>query len=471
MKSFRGIAAMGLATALFSIDISIVNIALPSIQDDFHTNLIALRWVIDIFAIFLVSLLIPLGLFSRRIGEKIMFYASLSLFMLGCLLAGLAHHFALLLIARAIQGIALAALFPTTLALTISLYSSAEKNLAISFWSAISGIGLALGPVLGGLIVHITSWRWVFLMNIPVCCLAILLSLGSLAAPQTDHHSQHKIYPDSMLLLILAVACSITAILDEPILGIHSPWIYSLLLLSVGFFVTLYHLETHRQQPMINLNCLKHPRYLKASCLTFVNGFSFYTALFIIPLFMSNVMHHSSLFIGFMMLPLSASTALAARFTARCIEKIGNMATLYSGIGLFLLGTLMLLHLNMHPYHPYLIIALTIYGLGWGLTYSGGTSYALSVIPAEEITPASSLFITIRNFGGGIGLAITGALAYHRHDQVLHSLPKHLQHSNWAERYATVQGFHAVIWLLATLVFLSGIILLWRNKKAAVKTA
>lgn len=236
MKRALALSSVGLATMLFAIDISVVNTALPAIQTAFSASYLDLRWIIDAFSIFLVSLLIPAGILGDRFSETRVLYWGLTIFFIACAIAGAAQSFNELLVGRALQGVGMACLFPATLAVATHQYPPEQKTKAVSIWSAFSGIGLAIGPVLGGFIISFASWRWIFLFNLPLIILAIILGFISLK-PTVKPIKKLTLHWQAMIVFALAVAGLITAVLEEPNWGIGSPWVWGLIVTSLLLFV------------------------------------------------------------------------------------------------------------------------------------------------------------------------------------------------------------------------------------------
>ncbi|MDF1795797.1 MAG: MFS transporter [Coxiellaceae bacterium] len=458
MKRALAMTAVGLATMLFAIDISVVNTALPAIQNAFSASYLDLRWVIDAFSIFLVSLLIPAGIIGDRFSETRVLYWGLAIFFIACTVAGLAQSFTGLLIGRALQGVGMATLFPTTLAVATHQYPPEQKTKAVSIWSAYSGIGLAIGPVLGGFIISFASWRWVFLFNLPLIIIAAVLGFLSLT-PTVNSNKKLKLHWQAMLVFALAVAGLITAVLEEPNWGIGSPWVWGLIIASIILLCLLYLMERHQAHPLIHFSLFKHPTYVKSCCITFSCGLLLYSLLYLAPLYLHDVLLHHGYELGLLMLPISISLALSSRLVSTLTKVCGLKRLLGIALLLMAISDLMQLHFSMQHMPVYLCITFLLIGFSWGIAYAGSTSYALSVIPNEHTATASSLFMTIRNFGGGFGLAITGTLFYHfRNHTLTGPLTQHLD-SNTLQKVSFLHGFYAAVILLAAFAIVSLLIL------------
>ncbi|MDF1759920.1 MAG: MFS transporter [Coxiellaceae bacterium] len=463
MKRALALSSVGLATMLFAIDISVVNTALPAIQTAFAASYLDLRWIIDAFSIFLVSLLIPAGIIGDRFCETRVLYWGLTIFFVACAIAGVAQSFTELLVGRALQGVGMASLFPATIAVATHQYPPDQKTKAVSIWSAFSGIGLAIGPVLGGFIISFASWRWIFLFNLPLIILAIIMGFLSLK-PTVKPNKKITLHWQAMIVFALAVAGLITAVLEEPNWGIASPWVWGLIIASLLLLCLLYFMERHQAHPLIHFSLFKHPTYIKSSCITFSCGLFLYSILYLAPLYLHDVLLHHGYELGLLMLPISVSLAISSRLVSTFTKICGLKRLLALSLLLMTLSDLMQLHFGMQHIPIYLCLTFALMGFSWGIAYSGSTSYALSVIPDEHTATASSLFMTIRNFGGGFGLAISGTLFYHiRNNALSGPLAQHLD-SKTLHKVSFLHGFYAAVILLAAFTLCSLLILQWRRK-------
>lgn len=463
MKRTFALTSVCLATMLFAIDISIVNTALPAIQHAFDASYLDLRWVIDIFSIFVVSLLIPGGILGDHCREDRLLYISLAIFFIGCTIAGSASSFTALLIGRAIQGIALASLFPTTLAVMTHLYPAAEKTKAVSIWSMASGMGLAIGPALGGFIISFASWRWVFLFNLPFIIVSIALGWLSIAA-DTKPKSQLRLRWHSITLFAAAIAALITGVLEEPNYGIDSALIIGLLLCGIVLLYLFYRIERNKADPLIDFKLFKHPVFVQACCITFNCGFMLYTLLYLAPLYLHDILAHHGYELGLLMAPISISLVISSRLIPSFTRHLNLKNLLLIGLCLLIIGNLMQLHFSIQRMPIYICLTFIVIGFAWGIAYAGSSSYSLTVIPDEKIHTASSVFMTIRNFGGGLGLAIAGTLFYHIRNHALHGPLTQFTTSHQLKQISFMHGYYACVILITALLIMALLILFYKPK-------
>tara|TARA_R110000868_G_scaffold8205_3_gene42568 strand:+ start:155959 stop:157353 length:1395 start_codon:yes stop_codon:yes gene_type:complete len=455
LRDWFALIGISLATALFAIDFSIVNTALPAIQKSFSTSLVELRWVIDAFAIVLCAFLITLGRIADVIGETKILYASMAIFVLASLLAGMASNVESLIIARGFQGLAIAGLFPSSLAIVTHIFPKEHKHLAVSLWSGASGIGLALGPALGGFIVHFSSWRWIFLINVPTTIVALLICVFTLRLRHIEKQAMH-IDGFGFVFLAIGVSCLIGSILQIPAWGWQSPWVISLFFVGLSSIALVFVHGEKIAYPIIDVKLFSHPDYLRASCVTGLNGFYMYASFFILPLYLHGVLHYSALGVGFMLLPIMLCVAASA-YCVGFLTRLMSMQWLLSiQLAILLASTIMQFHFGTEREVTFRITAFVLFGIGWGLMYSTATAYAMSSVPGNAAGVASGMFLTVRNFGGASGLAISGVVFYH-------IKAAELAQTNLV--HAFLSGFHGVMVLLMIAVVLTTV-LVWLIPKS-----
>jgi EmrB/QacA subfamily drug resistance transporter len=395
---------------IVGLDTTIVNVALPAIHRSLHSTLSGLQWTVDAYTLVLASLLMLSGSTADRLGRRRVFQAGLALFSLGSLLCALAPSLELLVAFRVVQAIGGAMLNPVAMSIIRNVFEDPrERAQAIGVWGAVFGISMALGPVLGGLLVSAISWRAIFLVNLPIGLAAIALT--ALFVPESRAPRARRIDPVGQILVIAALASLTYAIIEGGHDGYGAAPIVILLAFALACFAALVRYELRRREPLLEMRFFTSAPFAGASaiavCLFAATG----GFLFMITLYLQDVRGLSPLHAGIYMLPMAAmmivfapvSGSLVGRFGARPPMVVGGLAVLVSG--------LMLTGLAPGTSVPFLLAAFAVFGFGSALVNPPITNTAVSGMPPAQAGVASAVASTSRQVGMTLGVAALGAVA------------------------------------------------------------
>ena len=394
---------------LVQLDVSIINVALASIATGIHTGVVGLQWVVDTYALTFASLLLSAGALGDRIGARRCFIAGLLLFMLGSLGCALAPLPVTLIAARALQGAGASTLVPCSLALLnhAARDDAPARARAISLWTAAGSVGLALGPVLGGLLVTAFGWRTVFLVNLPIGAIAIWL-----ARRFVDEAPSHPGGADlpGQVLAIVSLFCVTGAVIEAAPLGWSSRVVWSGLALAVAGFTGFVAIEHRSAQPMLPLGFFRHPTFAAASLVGFLLNLALYGALFVLSLFFQQVSHWSPLRAGIALLPFAIAIFLANIAAGRLASVATPRAIMTAGLLVAAAGVWLLRGID--PTTPYTAIlpGLVLLPLGIGIAVPMMTTALLATVPRPRAGVASGVLNAVRQAGGAIGVALFGML-------------------------------------------------------------
>ena len=400
---------MSVGFLLVQLDVSIVNVALASIADDIHTGITGLQWIVDAYTVALAALLLSAGALGDRVGARRTWLGGLTLFLFGSLGCGLAPGTAVLVAARVLQGTGASTLVPCSLALLnhAARDDAVARARAVSLWTAAGSVGLALGPLLGGVLVTAFGWRSIFFANVPIGVGGIVL-----ACRFVDEAPVHRGGSDAIgqLLATLSLFGLTAAVIEAGPLGRSSPvvWVASALaVVSFGAFVAT---EYASSQPMLPLGFFRHSAFAAATAIGFVLNLAVYGALFVLALYFRQTHHLSVMLTGLALLPLAVAVFVANIAAGRLAACLAPQVIMAGGLLIASAGAWLLRDIGaMTPYDA-VLPGLLLLPFGIGLAVPIMTAVVLGTVPPSRAGVASGVLNAVRQAGGAIGVALFGAL-------------------------------------------------------------
>lgn len=406
------------------LDVSIVNVALPSIRADLHLGSAELQWVLSGYALTFGLLLVPAGRLGDAQGRRGVFIAGLAGFTLASAACGLATSALWLVIARLVQGAAGGVMMPQISGLIQQLFAPRERGRPFGLLGATIGVSTAVGPLLGGLLIQAfgaqTGWRWIFYINVPIGVVAILLSMRwipGLAAVAPDQRRE-SLDPIGVLLLGVGVVLLLLPLVQER--EWHGSWKWLLVVAAVAVlagFVAWERAYGRRGEPVIDLGLFSVRSYTLGSVIALVYFAGFTTIFFIYTLFLQNGLHYTALQAGLAITPFALGSALAAAVGGRIVNRYGR-ALVATGLALVtvgLLATLVVLHfVPGHGAGPAAALPLLVAGLGSGLVITPNVTITLARVPVRRAGSAGGVLQTAQRIGSSIGIAAVGVVFFNR---------------------------------------------------------
>jgi EmrB/QacA subfamily drug resistance transporter len=394
---------------IVGMDVTIVNVALPSIRRDLGASVSALQWTTAAYTVVLASLLMLGGSTADRLGRARVFKFGLALFTAASLACSLAPGVGWLIAFRVLQGAAGAMLNPVAMSIIRNTFEDPrERAQAIGIWGAVVGISMALGPVLGGVLVGL-SWRAVFLVNIPIGLAAIALTARFV--PESRAPRPRRPDPVGQGLVILMLASLTSAIIEGPGLGWGSPVIVALAVTAGVSLGTLVRYELRRVDPLIEPRFFASRPFSAAAVIAVAAFAAFGGFLFLNTLYLQDVRGLSPLSAGLCTLPLAAMTVVVSPIAGRVVGTRGVRGPLVvGGLGVAA-GSLMLVSLSPDTSLGWLLAAYSVFGLGFGAVNPPITNAAVSGMPASQAGVGAAVATTSRQVGLTLGVAVVGALA------------------------------------------------------------
>jgi EmrB/QacA subfamily drug resistance transporter len=405
------------------LDFSIVNVALPSIERELHMPPDAVQWIVTGYAISFGGLLILGGRAADLLGRRRMFVIGLIAFALASLAGGLAQDPALLIAARVIQGAGAAIVAPAALSLiTTSFPEGPERTRAIGLYGAISSVGFVSGQVLGGVLVEFTSWRAVFLVNVPVGLAAAALApaiLGTATKTATRTATRtaaktagntHRLDVRGALLITTAIALIVFAVSQGVVLGWTSPLVIAAVVIAAMATVAFGKAETKHPEPLIRLSLLHRPGLRDGSTLSFLLGLWNGGEMLILSLYLQQVLHESPLFTGLAIAPQGVVGFGMGMLGPRLARRMGVKRLLVLTAAAAAIGFAVLTRLPAGGYSPVLLV-VTLIGLGTAGTAFGSVVLASRGMADSDQGLVGGMINTSRQIGAAVGAALLPAVA------------------------------------------------------------
>ena len=403
------LAVCCLSLFMVGLDNTIVNVGLPDIGRDLHAGVSGLQWTVAAYTIALAALLMFSGAVADRIGRRTIFQVGLSLFTLGSWLCSLAPSLGWLIGFRILQGAGGSMLNPAALGIITNTFTRpAERARAIGVWDGVFGLSMALGPVLGGVLVGTVGWRGIFWANIPVGLAAV--SLTALFVPDSRAPWSRRADPVGQFLIIVMLGSLAYAIIEGPGLGWRSPEIFGFFALSVAALAVLLAYEPRRAEPIVDFRFFRSVPFaganLSAVCaIAAMAGF-----LFLSTLYLQDVRGLSALQAGLTILPMPVVMALCAPLAGRMVAKRGPRIPLVIAGAALTISSAALSRLTGTTEHAYLIATYALFGIGAGMVSSPITNGVMSGVPKTQAGMASGMNSSSRQLGQSLGVAIVGSV-------------------------------------------------------------
>lgn len=399
-----------LSLLIVSMDATIVNVAIPAIRADLGATPSQMQWVIDIYTLVLASLLILAGATGDRFGRRKVFQIGLGVFAIGSLLCSIAPDIHTLIGARLVQGLGGSMMNPVALSIISQVfYRPVERARALGIWGGVVGIAMALGPVVGGLLIQLVGWRAVFWINLPICAAAILLTARFV--PESKSASMRDMDPVGQLLAVLALFGTVYALIEGPVLGWTNPVLLGIVAAAVLAFLGFLRFETRRADPFIDLRYFRSVPFASATA-TAVCAFAGWAAfLFMMSLYLQGERGYSAMATGLIYLPIAIGALVFSPLSGRLVGRFGSRPSLLISGMMLTAASVMLMFLTPSTPIWSLLLIFAVYGIGFAMVNAPVTYAAVSGMPRDRAGAASAITSTSRQVGVSIGVALCGSVA------------------------------------------------------------
>lgn len=473
--------ACGLMILLINIDLTIVNLALPSIARTLSASLNQVQWVIASYLLATAAFLTLFGKLADVIGKKRVFLFGIVLFTLASLLAGLTNQLPILILARVVQGIGFAATLGLAIVIIVQAFPHEKKGYITGLAVTISGLAQAAGPLIGGLILAHASWHWVFLINIPVGLIAFTLGWASIASDSRFDQAS-KFSPFNGIAFILLISL-VVYILNQATLLVQTPMLFvGLILLAAVLVAVFVYSSLKKSGPLIDISLLTHRGYINVLLIRLIFMTAMASMLFLLPLYLENIIGLSPWLIGRLLLFMTVMVALCAPLTGKLIDRTGFKPLLLVSLVSMLLVLISMFGFGTQFAWLPVSFGLVFLGMAIGVHTPASINGALASVSKQHAGTAIGLFYTIATTGAVLGVALAGGVLgyFSQHYLVVHwgkmsgqitqhafSVAKGIQaatalnawpHIKLITQQAFVYAFHRFLWIEIVL-FLVGILL------------
>ncbi|TQR46400.1 MFS transporter [Paenibacillus popilliae] len=429
-RKWWALAAVCFGLFMALLDVTIVNVALPTIQKSLNASFSELQWVIDAYALAFAVVLVTSSRLGDIFGRKKVFIIGLVVFSIGSLLCALSGDFTFsntsyvttLNISRAIQGLGASAMMPLSLSIISTEFQGKERGVAFGIWGGVSGLATAVGPLLGGILVEKVNWQSIFYINIPIGIIGIIVSMWAIRESREERSSR---FIDIFGLVTLSVSmfCLVLALMQGNDKGWSSPYILTLFGIAVIVLLIFVVGELKIKNPMIDPRLFKIPSFTGASIAAFCLSAGFYSLFFYITLYLQNFLGFDSLQAGLRILPISALVLLGAPLAGKFTDKFGPKWFIVSALGMLSAAVFLmtLISSNDKPSDWIVLLpAFIIAGIANGMANPPISTLAMGTVHPSKTGMASGISNVSRQIGTAFGIAFLGAMLSNRYNIYLH---------------------------------------------------
>jgi EmrB/QacA subfamily drug resistance transporter len=401
---------IGACSGLFilMLDSTVVALALSSIRADLGASAEALQWVMNGYLLTIAVLVVTAGRLGDMFGRKRVFIAGMVLFAAGSVLSGAAQDPLMLIGGRVLQGVGAAPVLSLSLAIVCNVFPASEQPRALGIWAAVSAIALAIGPVVGGVLIEL-DWRLIFWINLPVVAIGLAIMIA--AAPEsTDPGAGTRI--DFLGLLALSVGLTAVVLAMVQARAWSAGLIAALALGGVFVLALFAWVERRVRNPIVEFTLFRNGPYFGASAAAFAVVGSYWAVMFFQPQYLQDARGHSALLSGLLILPVTAPMVFISPFSGRLIGRFGARGLMTAGMAFGTAGLVVLTQVDAASSYAMVLAGYLLFGIAIGLVYAPMSTAAMAAMPGEKVGIASGVLAMDRIVAGSLALAATGA-AFH----------------------------------------------------------
>jgi EmrB/QacA subfamily drug resistance transporter len=411
------LVAMVFGLLMPMLDNLVVNVALPTIQRELGTGVSGLAWIVDAYTLTFASFMLTGGALGDLYGRKRFFLTGLVVFTLGSLMCGLSGSTGQLVAFRALQGLGAAMLLPGSLSIITATFSGKERGAAIGIWAAISGLAIAIGPIVGGYLVEHVSWESIFFVNLPIGVLGILMT-WFIVHESRDESRSRRVDPPGLVTGTAGIFFLVYALIEGNAKGWTDGLILGSFALSAVFLIAFFRIESRRPSPMLPLSFFRIPTFSASNVVAASVFFALFGVTFFLTLYLQNIEGYSPVAAGLRLFPFTLMILIFAPLSGRLSDRYGSRWFMTAGTLTAAVGMALLLRTAPgSPYATVILPAFLVLGAGLATTMAPMTSAVMGSVETRHAGVASAATNTSRELGGVFGIALLGAIvtsAFHR---------------------------------------------------------
>ena len=419
------LAVMCLSLLVVVIDNTILNTALPTLARVLHASTSDLQWITDAYTLAFAALLVMAGALGDRFGRRNALVLGLVIFASGSAWAARSGDSSTLIAARAVMGVGAAFVMPATLSILTAVFPAKERAGAISAWSAIAGVGVVIGPVLGGLLLAHFYWGSVFWVNVPLVVVAIVAVSTVVPHLPGERTAGTRLDVLGAALSAATMLAVVDAVIEAPTRGWTSATTLGEFALG-GFLIAAFlYRELHAANPVIDVRVFRYRAFSAASSAIGLTFLALFGSLFALTQYLQLVHGYSPLSAGVRALPFAATVMATAPLSSMLVARLGIRLVVPAGLTAMGAGLLMLSQVTATTSYDFLAIGIAIMGVGMGLVMAPAGNSIMSVLPAEQYGAGSAINDTVQELGGSLGIAVIGSIvaSSFRHSLAASGLP------------------------------------------------
>ncbi|HUR85135.1 MAG TPA: MFS transporter [Solirubrobacteraceae bacterium] len=407
-RRWQALGILGLSLLVITMGNTILNVGLPTIRADLGATSSQLQWICDSYLLVFAGLLLAAGSLGDKFGRKRALVSGLVVFGIGSICAMLSQSSDALIASRALMGLGAAGIMPTTLSILTNIFPADERPKAIAAWAAVSGLGIAVGPISGGFLIEHFDWNSIFLINLPV--VAVCLAGALILVPDSRDPDSPRIDVTGTFLSIVGLSAIVWALIEAPERGWAEPLILAMFAAGAAIAAAFVAWERHTDHPMLDVGVFRNLRFSAASIsITFV-FFALMGVMYFLTTYLQSVLGYSALEAGIKMLPIAVGMILTSKVSTSLTRRIGTKYVVSLGLGTVAVSMIMIARFDTGTSALEIAMALGTLGQGIGLAMAPATDAIMGALPRAKAGIGSAMNDVVREVGGTLGIAVLGSI-------------------------------------------------------------